>query len=76
MKSLISLLLVIVTLNSFNCEELVFNSTYSPPASLPKLPTPKYEDETGEIEWFPRIIGGTNARAGEFPGKVSIIYLY
>lgn len=39
--------------------------------ALPKYPLPQYT-ENGTVEWFPRIIGGTRARIGEFAGKVSV----
>lgn len=39
--------------------------------SLPHLPVPRYDDY-GDILWFPRIIGGSKAVMGEFPGKVSL----
>lgn len=41
------------------------------PIALPKYPLPQYS-ENGTVQWFPRIIGGTRARFGEFPGKVSV----
>ena len=40
--------------------------------SLPHLPDPKYDDDTGDVLWFPRIIGGSRAQLGEFPSKVSL----
>lgn len=39
--------------------------------TLPHLPDPKY-DEDGDLLWFPRIIGGTRAQLGDYPGKVSL----
>lgn len=44
----------------------------SPPKSLPKYQTPKYDRVNNNLQWFPRIIGGTDARLGEFIGKVSL----
>lgn len=38
---------------------------------LPRLPLPKY-NEKGEILFFPRIVGGSVAGLGEYPGKVSL----
>lgn len=37
-------------------------------SSLPKYPWARYTNDS--IAWFPRIIGGTNAPSGEFPGIV------
>uniref|UniRef100_A0A1B0DRA1 Uncharacterized protein n=1 Tax=Phlebotomus papatasi TaxID=29031 RepID=A0A1B0DRA1_PHLPP len=38
---------------------------------IPVYIQPRFDDE-GDIKWFPRIIGGTPAVMGEFPGKVSV----
>uniref|UniRef100_A0A7G3AZY4 limulus clotting factor C n=1 Tax=Lutzomyia longipalpis TaxID=7200 RepID=A0A7G3AZY4_LUTLO len=38
---------------------------------IPVYIQPRF-DEEGDIKWFPRIIGGTPAVMGEFPGKVSL----
>lgn len=39
-------------------------------AGIPHYPTPRYHND--EIDFFPRIIGGTPAARGEFPAKVSV----
>lgn len=40
-------------------------------AGIPHYQHPEYNDRD-EIEFFPRIIGGTPAFLGEFPSKVSL----
>ncbi|XP_059620668.1 trypsin-like [Phlebotomus argentipes] len=43
-------------------------------SDVPVIPVyiqPRF-DEEGDFKWFPRIIGGTQAVIGEFPGKVSL----
>lgn len=38
---------------------------------LPQLPLPRYNVD-GTVQFLPRIVNGTPAYLGEFPGKVSI----
>lgn len=40
-------------------------------SELPHLPLPRYNVD-GTVQFLPRIVNGTAAYAGEFPGKVSI----
>lgn len=46
------------------------NNNDQPP--IPMLPVSEYSRAHGVPELFPRIVGGSEAYLGEFPGKVSI----
>lgn len=40
-------------------------------SDVPHLPLPRYNND-GSVEFLPRIVNGTAAYLGEFPGTVSI----
>lgn len=48
------------------------NATLDVQHPPPYLPLPAFNLHTGAVEFMPRIVGGTRAHLGEFPGKVSL----
>lgn len=68
----ILLVVLLTVLVAANAHVTATNSTFDDDDYvMPRLPMPKY-NEQGEILFFPRIVNGTVAGLGEYPGKVSL----